>query len=100
MKNGRCNTHDCVIKKVVTRKKVWCWIEKKKEYGYKNTQKTKLLCVGKFGTDSAICKTESYGELVGGIQAAGRVNMNISSATLGIRKESESSECSNQMKAS
>ena len=43
MMNGRCNTHDCVIKKVVTRKKVWYWIEKRKEYGYKNTQKTRLL---------------------------------------------------------
>ena len=41
----------------------------------------------------------SYGELVGGNQA-GVVNMSISSATLEIRKKSESSESSNHLEAS
>ena len=53
--------------------------------------------MGRFGTDSATCKSESNGELVGGDRAG--VGMN-SSATLGIRLKSESSDGGNQLKAS
>ena len=97
MISGRCTTHDCAIKKVTTRKKVWCWIDRKKSFGFKHTQKTRLLCINRFGTDSATCKNESIGELVGGDRAG--VVM-ISSATLEIRKKSESSDSSNHLKAS
>ena len=47
MKNMRCITHDCEVRKNVVTSKVWGWIERKKCFGYKPKKTTKLICVGR-----------------------------------------------------
>ena len=74
MKSGKCMTHDCLIEKVLTKRKVWAWIERKKSFGYKTCQTTKLICRGRISTThdniSSSSLVEKNNDRVGSISSA------------------------------
>ena len=46
-KDGICMIHNCGTKKVPTSVSKWCWLEKKKMYGYKTVKVTRYICMNR-----------------------------------------------------
>ena len=44
MKNASCITHNCEIKKVKEKVKKWGYLNNKKQYGWKHSSITRLIC--------------------------------------------------------
>ena len=68
MKKMRCVTHNCVITRVKKKVKGWGYIERKKQFGWKYSSKTKLICSS--GNDASRSDSGlARDELTGGISA-------------------------------
>ena len=81
MKNMRCVTHDCVIKKVKEKVKRWGYSNIRKQYGWKYSNTTRLICNS--GRDAGVSDSGlALAELTGGISGMFGLGGEINSSEL------------------
>ena len=63
MEKMMCVVHGCAVTRVKTKRQHWVYIEKKKSYGWRSKQTTKLVCTGLGGIsgDSIVSSSSDVG---------------------------------------
>ena len=77
MKDMRFVTHGCAVVRTKSRRQHWVYIDKKKSFGWKYQQTTKLICRGlirnceiEIGCSSSDIKSGDFGLAEGGLASA------------------------------